>query len=566
VGISTSTTRVLTLPNADVTLASTVAASTSVAGLMSAADKTKLDAVESSATADQSNAEIVAAVEAGTDSNTFTDADHTKLNAIEASADVTDATNVNAAGALMLSDTTTAGLGIVIDEDAMGSDSATKVPTQQSVVAYIASKIASSVTLKGNYDASADSPSLDDGTPIAGIVAGDHYVVSTAGTFFTEVLQAGDSIIAKQDSPTLIGHWITVNNNMVTPIVTAGIAADAVDGTKIADDAIDSEHYTDASIDLAHMSVNSIDSDQYVDASIDLAHLAADSVDGSKIVDDAINSEHYTDGSIDLAHMSVNSIDSDQYVDGSIDLAHMSVNSIDSDQYVDASIDLAHLAADSVDGTKIADDAIDSEHYTDASIDLAHMSANSVDSDQYVDASIDSAHLSSAINVLGTQQQWIPAGAWGAVETNGAEFAELELATNDIMLQTFDFDTTTSEKIQFWWHPASNWNAGTVTFQTYWTAASGTGTFIATLAGHSLADSDAIDAALGGTAATTTDTLITANDVHISPISSAVTINGATKNEPVVLQLSRDISDTLGVDAKLIGVKIIYTIDTATSS
>ena len=174
--------------------------------------------------------------------------------------------------------------------------------------------------------------------------------------------------------------------------------------------------------------------------------------------------------------------------------------------------------------------------------------------------------LSSTLNVIGTQQQWIPAGAWGAVTTNGAEFNELELATNDIMLQTFDFDTTTSEKIQFWWHPASNWNAGTVTFQTYWTGASGSGTFIATLAGISLADSDAIDTAIGGTSATTTDTLITANDVHISPVSSAVTINGATKNEPVLLQLSRDISDTLGVDAKLIGVKIIYTIDTATSS
>ena len=461
-GITSSQTRVITIPDANITLASTVAASTSVAGLMSAADKTKLDAVEASATADQTNAQIVAAVEAGTDSNTFTDADHTKLNAVEASAtadqsnaeirtaveaatdsnvftdadhsklnaveasaDVTDATNVNAAGALMLSDTTTAGLGIVIDEDAMGSDSATKVPTQQSVVAYVASKIASSVTLKGNYNASSDSPSLDDGSPISGILAGDHYVVSTAGTFYDVVLQAGDSIISKQDSPTEIAHWITVNNNMVTPIVTANIAADAVTGAQIADDAINSEHITDGSVDLAHMSVNSIDSDQYVDASVDLAHLSADSVDGSKIVDDAINSEHYTNASIDLAHMSANSVDSDQYVDasidlahlaadsvdgskivddainsehitdGSVDLAHMSVNSIDSDQYVDASIDLAHLAADSVDGSKIADDAIDSEHYAAGSIDVAHMSANSVDSDQYVDASIDLAHLAA---------------------------------------------------------------------------------------------------------------------------------------------------------------------------
>ena len=38
--------------------------------------------------------------------NNFTDADHTKLNGIEASADVTDATNVTAAGALMDSEVT----------------------------------------------------------------------------------------------------------------------------------------------------------------------------------------------------------------------------------------------------------------------------------------------------------------------------------------------------------------------------------------------------------------------------------------------------------------------------
>ena len=42
--------------------------------------------VEDGATADQSNAEIVAAVEAGSDSNTFTDADHSKLNGIASSA------------------------------------------------------------------------------------------------------------------------------------------------------------------------------------------------------------------------------------------------------------------------------------------------------------------------------------------------------------------------------------------------------------------------------------------------------------------------------------------------
>ena len=70
------------------------------------ADHSKLNAIEASATADQTDAEIRTAVEAASDSNVFTDADHTKLNAIEASADVTDATNVTAAGALMDSELT----------------------------------------------------------------------------------------------------------------------------------------------------------------------------------------------------------------------------------------------------------------------------------------------------------------------------------------------------------------------------------------------------------------------------------------------------------------------------
>lgn len=61
------------------------------------ADHSKLDAIESNATADQTASEIRTLVESATDSNVFTDADHTKLNAIEASADVTDTANVVAA-------------------------------------------------------------------------------------------------------------------------------------------------------------------------------------------------------------------------------------------------------------------------------------------------------------------------------------------------------------------------------------------------------------------------------------------------------------------------------------
>lgn len=71
----------------------------------------------------------------------FTAADETKLDGIEALADVTDATNVAAAGAVMESDTTTALMQFVIDEDNMASNLDTKVPTQQSVKAYADTKL-----------------------------------------------------------------------------------------------------------------------------------------------------------------------------------------------------------------------------------------------------------------------------------------------------------------------------------------------------------------------------------------------------------------------------------------
>ena len=96
------------------------------------ADHSKLNAIEANATQDQTDAEIRAAVEAATDSNVFTDADHTKLNAIEASADVTDATNVDAAGAVMNTDLGTKGQILV--GDGSGDPSALSVGTNNYVL------------------------------------------------------------------------------------------------------------------------------------------------------------------------------------------------------------------------------------------------------------------------------------------------------------------------------------------------------------------------------------------------------------------------------------------------
>lgn len=78
-----------------------------------------------------------------------------------------DATSVEAAGAVMVADTITTGMGFVIDEDDMISDLDTKVPTQQSVKAYVDAAVlaAGSYTDEQAQDAvgamTVDSSSID---------------------------------------------------------------------------------------------------------------------------------------------------------------------------------------------------------------------------------------------------------------------------------------------------------------------------------------------------------------------------------------------------------------------
>lgn len=90
------------------------------------ADHTKLDGIEAGATADQDAAEIRALVDSATDSNVFTDADHTKLDGI-----ATGATNVSSLTDLSISDgtngqvLTTNGSGTFTFADVAATDAQT---------------------------------------------------------------------------------------------------------------------------------------------------------------------------------------------------------------------------------------------------------------------------------------------------------------------------------------------------------------------------------------------------------------------------------------------------------
>ena len=251
-----------------------------------ATDGTKLDGIETGATADQTAAEIRTLVEAATDSNVFTDADHTKLNGIEASADVTDATNVNAAGAVMNSDASTASMSFVADEDNMSSNSSTKVPTQQSVKAYVDAEVA------GVVDSAPGA--LDTLNELAAALGDDaNFSTTVTNSIATKLPLAGGTItgnIVMSGSQTVDGRDLSADGSKLDGIATGA--------TAYANSNVDAHLNQSTASSGELLSWNGSDYDWIAAASGGLANNAT-GTNSLGIGTNALNSE--TSGSINIA-------------------------------------------------------------------------------------------------------------------------------------------------------------------------------------------------------------------------------------------------------------------------
>jgi hypothetical protein len=162
----------------------------------------------------------------------------------------------------------------------------------------------------------------------------------------------------------------------------------------------------------------------------------------------------------------------------------------------------------------------------------------------------------------GATNLWIPASAWIPRTTGGCGVDSREIgATNRANVDELLFDTATEEFAQALVVMPSNYNNSTLTARFYWTATSGSGGVAWGLGGRAYGDDDALDQA-SGTRQVVTDTFITANDVHVTSATSAITIDGTpAANKAINYQISREVanaSDTLAVDARLLGVEIIF--------
>lgn len=172
--------------------------------------------------------------------------------------------------------------------------------------------------------------------------------------------------------------------------------------------------------------------------------------------------------------------------------------------------------------------------------------------------------------VIGTQDLYIPAGAWTPRTSNGcAQISTYENATSKANVDVLYFDSTAQEFAQFKISMPRNWNNGTITAKFHWMAPSGTGTVVWGISAVALSDGDVLSTAFG-TRQSVSDAIGTTETIRSTSYTSAITIAGSPADaDIIILQIDRDPtdgSDNFNADAGLIGVTITLTTDAAVSS
>ena len=210
--------------------------------------------------------------------------------------------------------------------------------------------------------------------------------------------------------------------------------------------------------------------------------------------------------------------------------------------------------------------------------DTTATSTTLVDADRFVVndngtmVQVAASDLKTYVNAseMGTQHMWIPSAAMRPTSSNGCDsITDVETTSGRPDMQVLDFDASSDEHAQFQVAMPSSWNEGTITYQAYWTTtASDTDGVAWALQGVAIADNDTMDVAYGTAIVVTDDALGAAEDLMVTAASSAVTIAGSpAAGELCAFRIFRDISDgndDMTEDARLIGVKIIYTTNAAT--
>ena len=131
-----------------------------------------------------------------------------------------------------------------VDEDDMSSNSATLVPTQQSVKAYVDTQLTAE-----DLDVTSDSGTIAIDLDSETLTVAGGEGIDTSATGNTVTIAGEDATTSNKGIASFSSDNFSVSSGAVTikdgGVVTAEIAADAITEAKIADNAVESEHIND---------------------------------------------------------------------------------------------------------------------------------------------------------------------------------------------------------------------------------------------------------------------------------------------------------------------------------
>ena len=185
--------------------------------------------VEDGATADQSNAEIRAAVEAASDSNVFTDADHSKLNAIDTNA--ADDQTAAEIKTLLASDKLERAH---IADDIIGTD-------QLADNSVDGNKLADNIDIAGTLDVTG-ATTLDSTLTVAGVTQFNGQTTLATTTYVNGALEVKNDLNLKADNRSFIIETsggvdkFTVDSDNGNTVIKGSLTVEGA--TTLADDSI----------------------------------------------------------------------------------------------------------------------------------------------------------------------------------------------------------------------------------------------------------------------------------------------------------------------------------------
>ena len=461
-------------------------------------------------------------------------------------------TGVTASGTVTFGTLSDGTIGVTawVDEDDMSSDSATLVPTQQSVKAYVDSQTSGSGTMS-NFILEDD-----DGTEVTVSNAKEvKFIGSGITTNWTDTDNGTDG------DPYDLTFTVDAAQTGITSLLATDIKIGEDDQTKIDFETADEIHFYAANAEQVYIadgifgpqSDNDVDlgasgvewKDAYFDGTVTTDSLVADTAD--------ING-----GSIDGATLGTNSAITQAVIDN-ININGATIGHTDDTDLMTLADGVLTVAGE-VSMTTLD---IGGTNVTSTAAEL-----NILDGVTSTAAELNLLDGAGTLKEVGKESIWIPAGSMYPSTTNPcSDLTQVETTALRPDLKVLDFDPSSDEFAQFSIAFPKSWNEGTVTFQPFWTVTgTNTGTVAWQLGGIAVSNDDTINTAFGTLVATTALAHSgTSNDLMVSAESGAVTIAGSpAAADCCFFQINRDVSaDDQTGDARLLGIKLFFTTDAA---